>query len=64
MISKKKLGWKLLFLVALVVWIFSFSWMDGIGLIGLVQYLAFMVSGGYVVLFLYANWDAITRERE
>ena len=64
MISKKKLGWKLLFLVALIVWIFSFSWMDGIGLIGLVQYLAFMVSGGYVVLFLYANWDAITRERE
>lgn len=64
MISKKKLGWKLLFLVALIVWVFSFSWMDGIGLIGLLQYLAFMVSGGYVVLFLYANWDAITGERE
>lgn len=64
MISKKKLGWKLLFLVALVVWIFSFSWMDGIGLEGLIQYLAFMVSGGYVVLFIYANWDVISGERE
>lgn len=64
MISKKKLGWKLLFLVALVVWIFSFSWMDGIGLKGLIQYLAFMVSGGYVVLFIYANWDVISGERE
>lgn len=64
MISKKKLGWKVLFLVALVVWIFSFSWMDGIGLEGLIQYLAFMVSGGYVVLFIYANWDVISGERE
>jgi len=56
-ISKKKLGWKILFLMSLVVWIFSFSWMDGIGPIGLLQYLAFMISGGYVVLFMYANWN-------
>ena len=57
MISKRKLGWKLLFLASLIVWMFSFSWMDGIGPIGLLQYLAFMVSGGYVVLFVYANAD-------
>jgi len=46
---------KLLFVVALIVFVFSWGWMDGIGLEGLLQYGAFMVSGSYVILFIYAN---------
>ena len=46
---------KLLFVVALIVFVFSWGWMDGIGVEGLLQYAAFMVSGSYVILFIYSN---------
>lgn len=50
-----------LFLVSLVVFIFSCSWLEEIGPVGLLQFLTFVITGSYVVLFLYANWDHIKK---
>lgn len=38
------------------MFILSFNFFEGIGPKGLAEFLMFMVSGGYVVLSVYANW--------
>ena len=47
------------FVVALVTFAMSLQFLDAIGPVGLIQFGMFMVSGGYVVLFMYANWDLL-----
>lgn len=51
------------FVLALVTFGMSLQFLDTIGPAGLLQFVAFMVSGGYVVLFMYANWDIVVGKK-
>lgn len=52
---------KILFVLNLVLFIFSLSLFGYIGLEGLLSFLLFMVSGGYLTLFVYLNWDILRK---
>jgi len=52
---------KILFVVNLVLFIFSLGLFGYIGLEGLLSFLLFMVSGGYLTLFVYLNWDILRK---
>ena len=49
-----------LFVVMLVIFLISCSWFERLGPVGLLQLLAFIASGTYVGLWLYANWDIVS----
>ena len=52
----------LLLLVSFILFIWSWSMFGYIGLEGLLSFLLFMVSGGYIVTFFVVNWDLLTKK--
>lgn len=46
-----------LFVVAIVGFIFSLGMLDGIGPLGLVQFLIYMATGIYIIVYILARWD-------
>lgn len=60
--TQKKLA-EVAFVVALVAFAMSLQFLDTIGPAGLLQFVTFMISGGYIVLFMYANWDIVAGEK-
>lgn len=51
-----------LFVLAIVMFIFSLGMLDGIGVVGLIQFLTFMVSGSYIIIYILSRWDELTKK--
>ena len=55
-----KIRWlakRVLFLLNMIIFIFSLGFLGEIGPTGLLCFMLYMISGGYLVLFTYINWE-------
>ncbi|MBR2189291.1 MAG: hypothetical protein IJ860_07800 [Eubacterium sp.] len=46
-----------LFVLAIIGFIFSLGMLDGIGLVGLLQFGLFMATGTYIIVYLMGKWE-------
>ena len=60
-IRKMKWSQGVLLVLNIVLFIFSWSLFGYIGPEGLLSFLLFMASGGYLTLFVYLNWGILTK---
>lgn len=51
-----------LFLINMILFIFSFGFLGEIGPSGLLCFALYMISGGYIVTFFVVNWDVLTKK--
>ena len=61
MITKKKGLVKIMLVIAFVLVFDSIGTIAEIGLRGLISFLEWMIGGGYILAFFYANWEALRK---